>query len=147
MQHAFGEEGQIGHGSENTGLSCDTAHYISVFVVDFALNDSLAKRPVIFGRRDCGFHSAGGRNRVCVIPKGGEDLLSREQIECQPGLPREHFSQEDEPDVAILGARAGGGDQARGERSANQFLARLQQTQTVSRRQAARWNAPAAYEW
>ena len=62
---------QIFRGREQAGVSCNAAQHAGVFVLHFALDDSLAET--------CGHprwaelqlrHAAGGLNAVCAIPSG-----------------------------------------------------------------------------
>src|SRR6516162_7435526 len=51
-QQAFGEAGDLGRRSEDACMPGDTGHNPGILVVDFALDDPLAKRQVAFRGRN-----------------------------------------------------------------------------------------------
>ena len=108
-------------------MSCGATHHIGVFVVHFALNYSLAEGPVIFSRRNIRLPFLRRIEARMRHAQWRKDFLSRKKIQRQICFARQHFSEQDEPNVAVLGTRARRCDQPGRERRANQFFARLRE--------------------
>jgi len=123
-QHARSEMRDIDCRSENAGVSGDASHHEGVLVIHFTLNDAPAKGAIVLRGRNLGLPFRRWiESRLCHA-KWDEDLLPRELVECKASLATQHFSQQEEADVTVFGVRAGLGDQPRGKRGPNQFLAR-----------------------
>ena len=66
-----------------------------------------------------------------VIPRGVKTSCRAKRSERQVGFASQHLAQQDESNVAVLGARARRCNQPRGERRADQFFARWRELEQL----------------
>src|SRR5664279_2498336 len=123
-QHAFSEARDVACRSEDAGMSSYASHHGSVLVIHFALDDALAKSAIVFGGRNPRLPLCWRIESRMGHPERSKDFLPRKEVERHASLAGQHFSQQDEAHVAVLGARARRGNQPRGKRGPNEFLAR-----------------------
>src|SRR5664280_61212 len=102
---------------------CPSPHR-GVLVSHFALDDALAKGAIVFGGRNPRLPLCWRIESRMGHPERSKDFLPRKEVERHASLAGQHFSQQDEAHVAVLGARARRGNQPRGKRGPNEFLAR-----------------------
>src|SRR5664279_141103 len=105
-------------------MSSDASHHGSVLVIHFALDDALAKGAIIFGGRNPRLPLCWRIESRVRHAERRQDFLPRKEVERHASLAGQHFSQQDEAHVSILGARAGRGNQARSKRGPNKLVAR-----------------------
>ena len=123
----------------------DPAHYKCILVIDLALDNSLAKCPVILGGRDLRALRLSRMEAGARHAEGREDFLRRELVERNPGDALQQFAEQDESDVAVLRAFS------RDRRPASSSLRResgrdgLARTRRASRRPAVRWRERTAF--
>ena len=154
VEHGVSEAGEVFGGGEKAGVSGDAAEDESVFVLDFALDDSLAKLAAsILARAGRGWRQFAGwcvratlRVLFCAFVGGRRDLgtrlLWRIERGVRHGQRAEDFAlaenierffrdalegggEDDESDVAVLGAGAGIGGERRGESGNEKFVASM----------------------
>src|SRR5437899_10758663 len=107
VQHDVSEDSQIPCSSEQTRMSRDSAQHARVLVLHFAVNDPLAKSAIVHRGRNVG--APGSRRLECRMnhSEGTENLALAEGFERFIGDAFQSNTQDDEPDVAINGERAG----------------------------------------
>src|SRR5438270_9716825 len=104
LQHALCKNRHVQGCGKTASMAGDSAHDEGVFVIDLALNYAVAEGLVIFG---------GGDERLPILRRAeghageaerGKDLALAEAVERLAGETLQDFAQQDEADIAILGA-------------------------------------------
>src|SRR5579864_2011791 len=103
-------------------MASDSAHDESVFIVDLTLDQTMAEGTVIFCGRDCGLQVGWGIEAGLRKVEFGEDFASAELVQRLAGKLFQRQAQHDETDVAVFGARAGGGGEWDAKSLMNQFI-------------------------
>ncbi len=104
-----GEAGEVGGGGEEAGVAGDAVHEAGGGVVDDAEEGS-GGFGELFGGGDAGAEGGGRVELGLGHAEGEEDLLAGELIEGEGGDAADDFAEEDEVDVGVDEAFAGGGD-------------------------------------
>src|SRR5579863_7407120 len=96
VEHGVGEAGKVFGGREKAGVAGNAAQHAGVFILDFALDDFLAKGAVVGGGRDL---SAGVGGRIeCSVDHGerAEEFALAENVERFCGDAFESGGKKDE---------------------------------------------------
>src|SRR5579864_1690908 len=90
-------------------MAGNATHDRSVFIVDFALDQTMTERSVIFRGRDCCF-LVGWRVKAGVRKvEFGKDLTPAELVQRLAGKLFQRFAQQNEADVTVFGSGTGRG--------------------------------------
>ena len=121
-EHDVGEASEILGIGEETGVSGNAAEHEGVFVLDFALNDSVPESAVIGGRRNFGAHVR--RRLECGMrhSEWSENFAPTEKIEGFFGKAFQRRAQDNESDVAVFDARGRVGGEGHGKGGAEKLL-------------------------
>lgn len=131
VEHRVGEAGNVFCGREEAGVSRHATEDEGVFVLNYALNDSLAEGAVgislslIGGRRNFCTHVRRGVERGVGHCQWPEDFALAETIERFSVDAFERRAQDDESDVAIFGSGAGIVGEGSDEGGAQEFVAQV----------------------
>src|SRR6202044_647157 len=104
IEHAMCESSEVGGGGKNSGMRRNPAQHAGIFVLHFALNNSFPKSSIVLRRRNL---YANLRRRIesrIRHRKRREDLALAEAVERFVSQPFESDAENDEANVAILGA-------------------------------------------
>ena len=104
LQHALCKNRHVQGCGKTASMAGDSAHDEGVFVIDLALNHAVAERLVIFGWGDERLPILRRAEGHARETERGKDLALAEAVERLAGEALQSFAQQDEADIAILGA-------------------------------------------
>ena len=119
----MGKGGGIAGSGEDSGMCSHATQEAGVFVLNFALDDAVAKALVVCGGRDGEAQCGCGVERRVRHAEGAEDFALAEMVEEFVGETLESHAEEDESDVAVLGVRARVVSQRHRESGCEEFVA------------------------
>src|SRR5437764_6990426 len=101
------KDGEISGCGKNSRVASNSFHNTGVFVLDFALNDSVSEGPIICGRRSLRFPLCWRIECGMRHAQWPENFAPAKMIKRLAGNPFKSHSQQDESYVAVLRVRTG----------------------------------------
>jgi len=111
----MGENREIFGTGEQSRMSGYAAKHARIFILHFALNEPVPKVTILSRWRNRLFQSWSGIERRTAHAERAKNFALAKDIEGLVGEPLEGKPEQDESDVAVFGARSGGGSQRSGE--------------------------------